>query len=92
LALVVPHHQYRTREYLTEKEVERLLKTAGRNRHRDATMILLALRYGLRASDTRLGVRTRPACLVLSYLLTEIGVRSRPPRQELAARISAAGS
>src|SRR5262249_906898 len=45
-------HTVRTREYLTEKEVERLMKAAGRNRygHRDATMILLAFRHGLRAS------------------------------------------
>ena len=44
---------YRTREYLTEREVERLMKAAGDNRHghRDATMILLAFRHGLRASE-----------------------------------------
>jgi site-specific recombinase XerD len=44
---------YRRREYLTEKEIERLMKTAGDNRHghRDATMILLAFRHGLRASE-----------------------------------------
>ena len=44
---------YRTREYLTEREVERLMKAAGtnRNEHRDATMILLAFRHGLRASE-----------------------------------------
>src|SRR5262249_40173359 len=48
-----PNRYYRTREYLTEKEVERLMKAAGRNRygHRDATMILLAFRHGLRASE-----------------------------------------
>jgi len=48
-----PNGHYRTREYLTEKEVERLMKAAGRNRygHRDATMILLAFRHGLRASE-----------------------------------------
>jgi type 1 fimbriae regulatory protein FimB/type 1 fimbriae regulatory protein FimE len=48
-----PNTYYRTREYLTEKEVERLMKAAGRNRygHRDATMILLAFRHGLRASE-----------------------------------------
>src|SRR5262249_42931285 len=48
-----PNGHYRTREYLTEKEVERLIKAAGRNRygHRDATMILLAFRHGLRASE-----------------------------------------
>jgi integrase-like protein/ATP dependent DNA ligase-like protein len=41
------------REYLTEREVERLIKAAGHNRygHRDATMILLAFRHGLRASE-----------------------------------------
>ena len=48
-----PNGHYRTREYLTEREVERLMKAAGRNRygHRDATMILLAFRHGLRASE-----------------------------------------
>src|SRR5262249_24174769 len=48
-----PNSHYRTREYLTVKEVERLIKAAGRNRygHRDATMILLAFRHGLRASE-----------------------------------------
>ena len=44
---------YRSREYLTEAEVERLIKAAGDNRHghRDATMVLLAFRHGLRASE-----------------------------------------
>ena len=44
---------YRTREYLTEREVEALLDTAKQNRHghRDSTMILLAYRHGLRASE-----------------------------------------
>lgn len=43
----------RTREYLTEAEVERLRKVAGDNRHghRDATMVLLAFRHGLRAAE-----------------------------------------
>ena len=38
----LPNAEYRTREYLTEREVERLMKAAGNNRHghRDATMIL----------------------------------------------------
>src|SRR5580704_8846437 len=45
--------QLRAREYLTEHEVERLRKAAGENRngHRDATMILVAFRHGLRASE-----------------------------------------
>ena len=43
----------RTREYLTEKEVERLIASCGDNRwpQRDQTMILLAFRHGLRASE-----------------------------------------
>jgi type 1 fimbriae regulatory protein FimB/type 1 fimbriae regulatory protein FimE len=42
----------RTREYLTEAEVDRLIKAAKGNRwgHRDATMILMAFRHGLRAA------------------------------------------
>jgi type 1 fimbriae regulatory protein FimB/type 1 fimbriae regulatory protein FimE len=41
------------REYLTEREVERLMKAASDNRwgHRDATAILIAYRHGLRASE-----------------------------------------
>ena len=41
------------RRYLTEREVERLMECArkyGRYGHRDATMILVAYRHGLRAS------------------------------------------
>src|SRR5215813_10314649 len=43
----------RTREYLTEAEVERLMKAATGNRwgHRDATMILVSYRHGLRVSE-----------------------------------------
>jgi integrase len=41
------------RRYLTEREVERLIEAAKCNRHghRDATMILVAYRHGLRASE-----------------------------------------
>ena len=41
------------REHLTEREVERLIEAAKDNRwgHRDATMVLLAFRHGLRASE-----------------------------------------
>ena len=48
-----PNATLRTREYLTEAEVERLVKAATRNRwgHRDATMMLVAYRHGLRASE-----------------------------------------
>jgi type 1 fimbriae regulatory protein FimB/type 1 fimbriae regulatory protein FimE len=43
----------RTREYLTEQEIEALMAAARQNRygHRDATMILMAFRHGLRASE-----------------------------------------
>jgi integrase len=44
----------RTREYLTGAEVEKLIATArksSRYGHRDATMILLAYRHGLRAGE-----------------------------------------
>ena len=48
-----PNVDLRTREYLTEAEVERLMKAANGNRwsHRDATMILVAYRHGLRAAE-----------------------------------------
>ena len=43
----------RPREYLTEREVEKLIEAAKDNRqgHRDATAILIAYRHGLRASE-----------------------------------------
>ncbi len=45
--------KYRTREHLTEAEVERLIEAAKDNRygHRDATLVLIAFRHGLRASE-----------------------------------------
>jgi integrase len=48
-----PNAALRSREYLTLDEVERLRKAAGQNRHgfRDATMILVAYRHGLRPSE-----------------------------------------
>jgi type 1 fimbriae regulatory protein FimB/type 1 fimbriae regulatory protein FimE len=44
---------YRKREHLTEAEVERLIKAANDNRwgHRDATMVLVCYRHGLRAGE-----------------------------------------
>jgi integrase len=49
----LPNGKLRTREYLTEAEVERLMAAAKGNRygHRDATMALVAYRHGLRASE-----------------------------------------
>src|SRR5262249_23763577 len=44
------NEELRPREYLTPAEIERLMKVAGDNRdgHRDATMVLIAYRHGLR--------------------------------------------
>jgi integrase len=44
----------RSREYLTPREVDALIAAArrlGRHGHRDATMLLLAYRHGLRVSE-----------------------------------------
>jgi type 1 fimbriae regulatory protein FimB/type 1 fimbriae regulatory protein FimE len=48
-----PNAELRPREHLTEREVEKLIEAAKRNRwgQRDATMILIAFRHGLRASE-----------------------------------------
>jgi integrase len=48
-----PNAELRTREHLTDREVARLIEAAKQNRygHRDATMVLLAYRHGLRASE-----------------------------------------
>ena len=45
--------EYRSREHLTPSEVEKLIEAAKSNRygHRDATMLLVAFRHGLRASE-----------------------------------------
>jgi integrase len=52
----LPNAARRSREYLTPEEVKRLLVVArkrvgARNPHRDATLILMAYRHGLRASE-----------------------------------------
>jgi integrase len=48
-----PNAELRTREHLTAAEVEALMEAAKANRHghRDATMILIAFRHGLRAAE-----------------------------------------
>ena len=45
--------ELRGREYLTGEEVERLMAAAAANRygHRDATMVLIAFRHGLRPAE-----------------------------------------
>jgi integrase len=48
-----PNSELRTREFLTEREIERVIEAAKSNRHghRDSTMILICYRHGLRASE-----------------------------------------
>jgi integrase len=48
-----PNGELRSREYLTISEVTALVEAAKRNRQgqRDATMILIAFRHGLRATE-----------------------------------------
>ena len=48
-----PNAELRTREHLTADEVEKLIETVRQNRHghRDALMVLLAYRHGLRAAE-----------------------------------------
>jgi integrase len=48
-----PNAELRTREHLTPGEVDALVEAAKANRHghRDASMILLAFRHGLRAAE-----------------------------------------
>ena len=48
-----PNAELRTREYLTQAEIDKLIDAAKWNRwgHRDATMILVAYRHGLRSSE-----------------------------------------
>jgi len=48
-----PNSKLRSREHLTESEVEKLIEAAKDNRygHRDGAMLLVAYRHGLRASE-----------------------------------------
>jgi type 1 fimbriae regulatory protein FimB/type 1 fimbriae regulatory protein FimE len=48
-----PNRELRSREHLTEGEIEKLLAAAKGNRHgrRDAAMLLVAYRHGLRSSE-----------------------------------------
>jgi integrase len=49
----LPNHELQPREHLTEREVEKLIEAAKKNRQgqRDATIILICFRHGLRASE-----------------------------------------
>jgi type 1 fimbriae regulatory protein FimB/type 1 fimbriae regulatory protein FimE len=49
----LPNAELRPREYLTVAEVEAMIKAAkaSRHGHRDATLVLIAFRHGLRAAE-----------------------------------------
>lgn len=50
----LPNKTVRSREYLTAAEVEKLIRAAGkigRHRQRDAALILIAYRHGLRVGE-----------------------------------------
>src|SRR5262245_9810187 len=86
-----PNAELRTREHLTGPEVEKLAEAAKSNRHghRDATMILIAYRHGLRASElvdlrweqvhftsANLDVRRRKAGTPATHPLTGLELRA----------------
>ena len=79
-----PNAAYRSREHLTEREVETLIEAAKDNRwgHRDATMVLLAFRHGLRASEL-VDLRWEQVDLenaILHVRRVKQGLRPRIPR------------
>ena len=75
------------RDYLTEREVEKLMDVARENRwgHRDATAILLAYRHGLRASEL-VGLRWDDIDWQTSTLHVRRSKGGIGTRQPLAAR------
>lgn len=79
-----PNAERRSREHLTPAEIDRLIAAArqlGRHSHRDATMILLAYRHGLRVSEL-VGLRREQVDLRqgLLHVRHERRNRHRPPR------------
>ena len=74
-------------DYLTEREVEKLMGAARENRwgHRDATAILLAFRHGLRASEL-VGLRWDDIDWQTSTLHVRRAKGGIGTRQPLAAR------
>ena len=65
-----PNRAFRKREHLTPAEVEKLIEATKDNRHahRDATMILVAYRHGLRASEV-VGSSPSPATNKIKHLM-----------------------
>jgi DNA invertase Pin-like site-specific DNA recombinase len=80
------------REYLTEREVERLMKAAGDNRwgHRDVTAIVIAYRHGLRASEL-VGLRWDDLDLATGkFLLQQMAAVAELEAGMISARTKAA--
>ena len=73
--LRAPNAELRTREHLTADEVEKLIEAAKANRYgyRDALMVLLAYRHGLRAAEVvDLRGRSRHQVTILPHSLSHV--------------------
>src|SRR5215469_8436430 len=87
----------RTREYLTGREVERLMAAARKGSrwgHRDATMILIGYRHGLRASDAtsnglRLSCRRVDCMSAGPRTVRRVSIRCKVTRYALCGAYSA---
>jgi type 1 fimbriae regulatory protein FimB/type 1 fimbriae regulatory protein FimE len=83
-----PNAELRSREYLTETEVEQLCDAArarGRHGHRDATMILMAFRHGLRVSEL-ISLRWTQINFVERTIHVNRVKRGKASRQQLSRR------
>jgi hypothetical protein len=84
----------RSREYLTDREVDRLIEAAKQNRsgHRDATAILIAYRHGLRgrgAGGTALGRHRHPIPRFTSLRKSKPRSSAKCPRSQIRSAIVA---
>ena len=85
-----PNAARRSREHLTPAEIDRLITAAqrlGRHGHRDATMILLAYRHGLRVSEL-VGLRREQVDLRQGLLHVRRRKNGLPSTHPCAARNS----
>jgi len=87
----IPNRAVRTREYLTAREVENLIRAAGsvgRHAHRDAASILIAYRHGLRVGEL-VSLRWEQVDLeeaVLHVIRSKNGTASNHPIGKAVAR------
>ena len=82
-----PNAELRTREHLTDSEVEALIEAAKANRegHRDALMVLLAYRHGLRAAEV-VDVRWKQVDLKTATLHIRRAKNGTPATHPLSGR------